>query len=401
VIEGDVRKFLIGEQAFDEDAPELRARLEQAYTHNVRPLCQCKDPPLPMYIARVDALHVIKRMPLSGHRHHPACPSYEPPYELSGLGSLIGSAIHIDANGKAALRLDFPLTKKSVRNTPALSTHASEAALRNETKKLSLRAVLHYLWEAGELTEWRASWTGKRGWSRVRASLLNAALQMTAQGDPLSDILFVPEVFHQEDREGIAARRAAALAGAHASRPGPRKLMVTVAEVKGFAAARVSRKIVVRHLPFPFIIEEGTWKRLGARYETDLELWRSSEDFHLIMIATFGISDTGIASIEEIAMMVVNENWIPFESVHEQHLLERLSRLKRKSVKGLRFNLSREQPVVSVTLPEQRPAPVAMFIVPPGASEDFENALAEMIDAIPEITPWIWHVTEGEMPRLP
>jgi hypothetical protein len=177
--------------------------------------------------------------------------------------------------------------------------------------------------------------------------------------------------------------------------------MVTVAEVKGFAAARVSRKIVVRHLPFPFIIEEGTWKRLGARYETDLELWRSSEDFHLIMIATFGISDTGIASIEEIAMMVVNENWIPFESVHEQHLLERLSRLKRKSVKGLRFNLSREQPVVSVTLPEQRPAPVAMFIVPPGASEDFENALAEMIDAIPEITPWIWHVTEGEMPRLP
>ncbi|MFH7611631.1 DUF1173 family protein, partial [Pseudomonas syringae pv. tagetis] len=65
---------------------------------------------------------------------------------------MIGSAIHIDANGKAALRLDFPLTKKNVRNTPALSTHASEAALRNETKKLSLRAVLHYLWEAGELT---------------------------------------------------------------------------------------------------------------------------------------------------------------------------------------------------------------------------------------------------------
>ncbi|WP_027686741.1 DUF1173 domain-containing protein [Rhizobium leguminosarum] len=396
-----MRQFLIGEQAFDEDAPELPSRLEHAYAQRLRPFCRCQDPPLAMYIAHVDDLYVIKRMPLSGHSHHPACPSYEPPYELSGLGSLIGSAIHIDASGKAALKLDFPLTKNGVRNTPALSTHASETALRNETKKLSLRAVLHYLWEAGELTEWRSSWTGKRGWGRVRASLVNAALQMTAQGGPLSDILFVPEVFHQEDSEGIATRRAAALAGAHASGPGPRKLMVTVAEVKDFAAARGSRKIVVRHLPFPFIIEEGTWKRLGARYETELELWRSSEDFHLIIIATFGISDAGIASIEEIAMMVVNENWIPFESIHEQHLLARLSRLKRKSVKGLRFNLSREQPVVSVTLPEQRPAPVAMFIVPPGASEDFENALAEMIEARPEITPWIWHVTEGEMPRLP
>jgi hypothetical protein len=313
----------------------------------------------------------------------------------------MGNAIQIDASGKALLKLDFPLTKKGARTPSASSPEASEAALRNETKKLSLRAVLHYLWEAGELTEWRASWTGKRGWGRVRTSLIDAASQMITRSGPLSDIFFVPEVFHQEDREGIAIRRATALTPAHASGPGPRKLMVSVAEIKGFAPARGGQKIAVRHLPFPLMIEEGTWKRLSARYETELELWRSSEDFHLIMIATFGISGAGIASIEEIAMMVVNENWIPFESIHEQHLLERLSRLKQKSTKGLRFNLSREQPVVSVTMPEQRPAPVALFIVPPGASGDYEKALAEMIEARPEITAWVWRVAEGEMPQLP
>ncbi|NNU49126.1 DUF1173 domain-containing protein [Rhizobium sp. WYCCWR 11279] len=398
-----MRQFLIGGQVFDGDAPELPVRLEHAYAQKLRPLCRCKEPPLPMYIARVDDLYVIKRMPLSGRDHDSACPSYEPPYELSGLGSLIGNAIQIDTSGKAALQLDFPLTKKGARSAPASSTDATEPALRNETKRLTLRAVLHYLWEAGELTEWRSSWAGKRGWGRVRTSLINAASQMTARGEPLSDILFVPEVFYQEDREGIASRRAAALTTAHAPGPGPgpRKLMMTVAEVKEFTPARGGQKIVVRHLPFPFMIEDGTWKRLSARYETELELWRSSEHYHLIMIATFGISAAGIASIEEIAMMVVNENWIPFESIHEQHLLERLSRLKRKSVKGLRFNLSREQPVVSVTLPEQRPAPVAMFSVPTGADEDYELALNEMIAARREMTPWIWRVAEGEMPRLP
>ncbi|MBB3133209.1 hypothetical protein FHS26_000912 [Rhizobium pisi] len=396
-----MRQFLIGGQAFDGDAPELSARLEHAYAQKLRPLCRCKEPPLPMYIARVDDLYVIKRMPLSGRDHDPACPSYEPPYELSGLGSLIGNAIQIDASGKAALQLDFPLTKKGARSTPASRPEASLPALRNETKKLSLRAVLHYLWEAGELTEWRSSWAGKRGWGRVRTSLINAASQMTARGGALNDILFVPEGFHQDDREGIAARRAAALAGAYASGSGPRKLMVSVAEIKEFIAARGGQKIAVRHHPFPFMIEDGTWKRLSVKYETELELWRSSEDFHLIMIATFSISAGGITSIEEIAMMVVNEYWIPFESIHEQHLLERLSRLKRKSVKGLRFNLSREQPVVSVTLPEQHPAPVAMFIVPPGAGEDYERALAEMIEARPEITAWIWRVSEEEMPKLP
>jgi hypothetical protein len=119
------------------------------------------------------------------------------------------------------------------------------------------------------------------------------------------------------------------------------------------------------------------------------------------VIATFGISTAGIASVEEIALMVVNEHWLPFESIDELRLMETLSVLKRKSVKGLRYNLSRDQPIVSVTLPEQRPAPVAMFIVPAAAGGNYEQALADIICARPEITPWIWRVADGEMPKFP
>ncbi|CCF00720.1 conserved hypothetical protein (plasmid) [Sinorhizobium fredii HH103] len=396
-----MRRFLIGDRSFEEDSVEFHALLPRAYERELRPHCRCKEPAIPMYIARLDGQYFVKRMPLSGRDHDPACSSYEPPYELSGLGPLIGNAIQIDANGRTALKLDFSMTKRSPRAASSLPTESSEPAIRNETKKLSLRAMLHYLWEMGELTEWRSTWTGKRGWGRVRASLMNAASQMTARGAHLSDLLFVPEVFHLDDKEGIAARRSAALAGAQASGTGPRTLMIAVAEVKEFTAARQGHRITLRHLPFPFMIEEGPWKRLDARYETELELWRSNEECHLILIATFGISVSGVAAVEEVAMMVVNEDWVPFESVHERHLLERLARLRRKSVKGLRFNLSRDQPIVSVTLPEQRPSPVALFIVPPGASESYERALTEMIEARAEMTPWVWRVAEGEMPKLP
>lgn len=154
-------------------------------------------------------------------------------------------------------------------------------------------------------------------------------------------------------------------------------------------------------MPFPLMIEESAWRRLAARYETELELWRSNETFHLIVIATFGISAAGITAVEEVALMVVNEHWLPFEDIHELRLLEKLGHLKRKSVKGLRFNLPRDAPIVSVTLPEQKPAPVAMFIVPACAGEEFEQALSDMIEVRPEITPWVWRVAEGEMPRLP
>ncbi|WP_331375358.1 DUF1173 domain-containing protein [Sinorhizobium chiapasense] len=396
-----MRQFLIGEQALDEGTPELPSQLERAYALKLRPLCLCKDPPVPMYIARLDGQYLVKRMPLTGRDHDAGCPSFEPPYELSGLGPLIGSAIQIDAaSGSSLLKLDFSLSKRGSRASAAQPSQPTES-VRNETKKLSLRAVLHYLWDTGELTEWTALWTGKRGWGRVRASLINAASQMNVRGELLSNILFVPEAFYAEDKDGIAARRAAALSGAQASGPGPRKLMLAIAEVKEFAAARDGQKILARHLPFPFMVEASAWRRLNAKYETELELWRSGDDLHLIMIATFGISGAGIAAVEEIALMVVNENWIPFESVQEQRLLEKLSGWRRKSVKGLRFNLPRGQPIASVTLPGERPGPVAMYIVPAGASEDYEAALAELIEARPEMIPWIWRVAEGDMPRLP
>ncbi|PDV86115.1 hypothetical protein CO652_23515 [Rhizobium sp. H4] len=396
-----MRQFSLGEQTFDETSSDFQPLLARAYELKLRPLCRCREPPVPMYIARADSQYLVKRMPLSGRDHDPACPSHEPPYEISGLGPLIGNAIQLDAaTGAAVLKLDFSLSKRGSRTVaPAAST--SSEIVRNEPKKLSLRAMLHYLWDVGELTEWTSLWTGKRGWGRVRSSLVNAARQMTVRGGPLSDILFVPEVFHQADKEAIAARRAVALAGAQATASGPRRLMIAVAEVKEFGAARDGEKIVVRHLPFPFMIEQRTWKRLSARYETELELWRSSDESHLILIATFGISGAGIAAIEELAMMVVNENWVPFESLHEQHLLERLSGSRRKSVKGLRFNLSREQPIVSLTLPGQRPHPAAMFIVPASADSEYEAALEAMIEARPEMTPWIWRISEGDMPALP
>lgn len=102
-----MRNFAIGDQAVDRSSPEFRALLPHAYEQKLRPMCMCKELPVPMYIARLDDQYLIKRMPLSGRDHDPACPSYEPPYELSGLGPLIGNAIQIGASGKADLKLDF------------------------------------------------------------------------------------------------------------------------------------------------------------------------------------------------------------------------------------------------------------------------------------------------------
>lgn len=396
------RRYRIGQAIVTEEDSAFGAILTKAYRTRQRPVCLCCDKGAAMYIARIGEQFVVKRMPLSGSDHDPQCQSYEPPYELSGLGPLIGGAIQLDpANGLAALKLDFSLSKRGAQKTTSGPTQ-NEGPVKNEVRKLSLRALLHYLWHQGGLTEWTAHWAGKRHWFQVRSHLLDAAATMTVKGGALSERLFVPENFRLDEKAGIEQRRALALADIRAPSGGPRKLMLLIGEVKEFASARIGQKIVIKHMPgFPLMIEEGAWRRLQSRYAAELELWQANDRFHLVVVATFGMTQAGLASVDEIALMSASEQWLPIENAYEQRLVEALSRLSLKSVKGLQFNLSSTQPIAAATLPHRRPSPAALYIVPPDADEEFETALSKMIAARPDVEPWIWRVSEGEMPPFP
>jgi hypothetical protein len=178
--------------------------------------------------------------------------------------------------------------------------------------------------------------------------------------------------------------------------------MILVGEVKEFSPARSGQHVVVKHMPgFRLHLEEQAWRRLQRRFETELVLWRSDDRFHLIAMATIEGNAAGLVAINEIALMTVTEQWLPIDDGHEERLLDKLTRMRVKTVKGLRFNLSRSQPIANAILPEARPQPVALYLVPPNAGDHFEVSLREMIDARPDMLPWIWRVADGEIPPLP
>ena len=74
------------------DDPAWQHALERAYATSAQPLCLCRPSGIPMYIARYQQF-VVKRLPDTGHQHHPTCPSYEPPPGQSGLGEVLGEAV--------------------------------------------------------------------------------------------------------------------------------------------------------------------------------------------------------------------------------------------------------------------------------------------------------------------
>jgi hypothetical protein len=397
-----MRRFEIAGGVLSEDDPALPAAIGAAYRDRVRPLCLCREPGIQMYVAAIGEHFVVKRMPLSGAQHDPACDSYEPPVDLSGLGPLMGSAIRLDpASGMAALRLGFSLTRTGGRATP--SPRIGEAtSVKSEARRLSLRGLLHLLWNEAGLTKWTSAWAGKRHWWTTRYHVIEAARTMLVKEAPLSEVLLIPEPFRTANKDAIEQRRAVALSAIRPQKVGPRKLMVLVGEAKEFQPARGGYRLVVKHLPgFPFLLDERAWVRVQARFEAELALWAANDASHLIVIATFGLNAADLASVEEIALMVVAQNWIPYESAQELRLVEALAKLREQSVKSLRYAAPADQPIAAALLTQHRPRPLALFIVPASADETYEAALAETIASCPEMDSWIWHAGQAEMPPLP
>ena len=393
-----MRRLRLADRVIEETAEDLQDALANAYRHRIRPLCMCKEPGLAMYIAQVGDQYIVNRLPLSGSEHDAACPSYDPPDELSGLGVLMGSAIQVDPeSGLSALRVDFSLTKVGARATPVAGANSADS-VAGDMRKLSLRSLLHYLWHQAELTVWMSRWAGKRHWWNIRWHLLEAARQMTVKGGVLSDVLFVPEPFRAADKAAIEQRRALALSPALPPRSGPRKLMVLLGEVKEILPARIGHRLIIKHMPdFPVMLDDQLRRRLQARFENELKLWGADEASHLIAIATFGLTPTGLAVIEEMALMVVSANWIPYDSVYEKRLVDSLAKLNARSVKGLRYSLLAERPSAAAML-QRQPRPLALYIIPPTVDRHYEEALEELIASRPDVDAWTWRVTDGEMP---
>lgn len=394
--------FSIDGVRISDDDLMFQAALESAKKAKVRPLCLCRPGGIAMYIAQVAGRQIVKRMPDTGGEHSPACESYEPPAELSGLGQVLGTAIQEDPDaGTTALKLDFALTKTAGRASPVPSGGESDS-VKTDGKKLTLRSLLDYLWDQAGFNRWSPAMAGRRSWAVVRKYLLQAAESKTAKGTSLTAALYVPEAFHLDRKAEIEERRLAVMSKATSlDDKGARRLMVMIGEAKEIVPSRYGHKLVIKHVPdCHFMLNDDITKRMEKRFASELELWRAVEDMHMMAIATFGLSKTGVATVEELSLMAVTANWIPFDSMYESQLLDAMTREQRRFVKGLRYQLSSKLPLASLVASDTEPAPTAMYIVPPAASDEFGKALDELIGES-KLQHWVWRAGEQQMPALP
>ncbi len=394
--------YLIGGKRLKPDSSGFAEAIAAAHAEHHRPRCLCLRDGIEMYVARLGEGFIVKRMPNTGSHHAPDCPSYEPPAEASGLGEVLGSAITEDpTTGETTLKLDFSMSKIAGRSAMPAASGAGDS-VASSGMKLSLRGLLHYLWDQADLTRWQPGFAGKRTWSTVRRHLLLAAENMIVRGDSLRSRLYIPEVFSVDQRDAINARRMAQWSQAIAVPGKPQHLLLLIAEVKEIVPARYGFKAVVKHVPDQaFALDAQLYRRLGRRFESELALWGATEDIHMVMAATFGASSAGVPVIFEMSLMPVTAQWLPIEDSFERQLVEQLVSDGRAFVKGLRYNLHRDQCVATAVLTDRRGAAFLMFVVSPGREGAPLTVGTNSADPRGEETVWIWKPALEAMPRFP
>ena len=395
-------RYSIGGTVMTDADDSFQMALNHAHSKRIRPLCLCRDEPIPMYIARIDGRFHIKRMPNSGGTHDPLCVSYEMPVELSGKGSLKGSAITDDAeNGGTTLKVAFSLTRRPNRGAIAQSGAVSDT-VKSDAHKLTIRSTLHYLWDEAGFNRWSPRMEGKRSWSVIRRHVVAAAEDVKVKGQPLGELLYIPEQWGKEQADDIKSRRQQHIAKIVPTTGGTHSLMLYVGECKGIEQTPFGFKMVVKNAPdFPLHFSKDVRERIGKRFAMDLGLKESLEGSHLMFISTFSLDMARNAQLDEVSFVICTKDWIPVETPDEVDLVSALVGQHRHFIKGLRYNVQRDAPLAAAVLLDSLGQETALYVVPAAASEAYRAGLEELQNnsALPS---WTWNVgTDPKIPALP
>jgi hypothetical protein len=398
-IETEVQRFSVKGRVVLASAPELQTLLAHVYETPERPRCLCVAGGVEMYVARHREF-LVKRMPDTGSEHHPSCPSFEPEAQQSGLGELVGEAVLELEPGRIQLRVDFPWTRTVGRSVPrgeASEPSEVEAPLR----RMSLRALMHFLFERAGFNRWSPAMEGKRSQSVLHKYLLAAAEDVLVKGVPLSERLYVPEAFNEVTKADAARRRRDKLA---VLRPheGHSPLALVIGEFKASEAAALGRRVWIKHMPdAPLLVTNKTWERIERVFAPLLEARDadSGQRVRLVMAALIRARREHTYEIDAASLMLTSEHWIPVEGVYELPLVQALVAQHRRFVKPLRYDAKSAAAFPNVLLLDTGLVPIPLHVVSPFmAAKDI--SLKKLSVRVGASSSWLWSSIDT-MPDLP
>jgi hypothetical protein len=397
-------QYRIGQLRISPTQADFEQQLQNAHQAKLRPECLCTgEAGLPMYIARINNRYWIKRMPSTGRKHAVGCSSWETPEEFSGRSDLVGTALRYKED-EVALRLGFSLSHRGTGDGNAMEKSSREkptAKSELEDTRLTLRSLLHDLWDEEGLTSWSGIST-PRDWSYVYDCLTKAASRRTVKHAELLRYLYIPKALIKENQreiEGERRQRFARIAGVDDKKV--HHLLVVMGEIAPIEGNGGDRIVNFKEMPNqPFVIKEDLYKQMLKHLGREMNLASTKSAGHLIMIGTVRIEREGTPVFEEVFLMYVTENWIPYENLYERLLIEDLINDGRSFMRLLRYNRPNNAPMPTLLLTDCDNAPLSIYVRESQSSPPSAQLSAAV--AASKYQTIVWDVLErGELPELP
>lgn len=394
----DSQRLSIRGRVLQLEDPALQEALASVYGSPERPRCMCVCGGVEMYVA-FHHHYVAKRMPDTGNRHHPSCPSYEPAPQQSGLGELVGDAV-VESGGSVELRVDFPWSRQAVGSTPGGCRRADPGEVQAAGRCMSLRALVHFLFERAGFNRWSPAMDGKRTQGVLHKYLTQAAEQVRAKGIALGERLYVPEPFSEATRVEAARRRRGRL-GVLQPHDGVMPLAMVLAEFRAVEVCPSGNRIWLKHMPdAPLLASAKTWERIARTYAAVLEARDADGGQHarVVMAALIRARREHTYEIDTATLLLASEQWIPVDGVHELPLLQALVDARRRFVKPLRYDATRAAAFANALLLDTGPEATPLHVLSPFMSVREREAKADVLRRT--VNAWTWPTCEP-MPPFP
>lgn len=395
------QRFFIKGESFSADDVRLQDALGHIYATPERPRCMCIPDGVEMYVAK-HRQYAVKRMPGTGNKHHPSCASFEPAYEQSGLGELIGDAVIERSPELIELRVDFPLARIPGKAVPR-GEPVPSADISTGRRRMSLRAVMHYLFERAGFNRWTPAMEGKRTQGVIHKYLLEAAAEIEMKGARLLDRLYVPESFSAERKAEIAERRRNKLAILLAPEDATQfKMALVLGEFKEAESVASGRKVRIRHMPdAPLFIDNKEWERIVRVYGDLFEAVDADIKTRprLVLCALVYAKSEHTYRIDTASFILTTENWIPIDGMHELGLLQALIDRKRRFVKPMHYDAPPTMAFANALLLDTGERSTPLYVLSTFLGPKERTATERAIQECGAGT-WVWN-TEMPMPALP
>lgn len=395
-------RYFVRGRTYVSGDPSLQDALARVYDSSERPRCMCVQGGVEMYVAK-HAEFVIKRMPGTGHLHHVACHSFEPEAGVSGIGELMGEAIVEHAPEQVEIRTAFPLARVAGKPLPRGELSDDPSSISAPRKRMSLRAVLHFLYDRAGFNRWYPAMDGRRSQSVICRFLTAASRGVTLKGGALEERLFVPEQFRVAEAEEIGERRRRKLAMLLSPEADVQfKMAILIGQLTGVESTAYGRRMTVKHMPdVALYIDNKAWEKAERAYKAILQAVDADVEYkpRVVMAALIYAKREHIYQVDSLTLMLVTEQWVPLDGLYELPLIEALQRQGRAFIKPLKFDAKTAAGFPNVLLLDAGASPVPLNVISPFMDAK-DRAIKEKTIKIAGESGWCWH-TDKDMPQLP